>query len=285
MSPLGRPKGEYRSAEHEGSDMSDRSRRAVVPDPWAGLRAHTPARVALGRSGVSLPTDEVLRFGLAHAAARDAVHLPLDVDALREALQREGWPTLHAHSAAPDRATYLLRPDLGRRLDERSAADLSAQAQGVGCDLLFVVGDGLSSMAVARHAPPLLAAVRPLLPAGWRVGPVVVAEQARVALGDPIGEALRARLVVVLIGERPGLSSPDSLGLYLTWSPRRGRQDAERNCISNVRPEGLPVDAAARKLVWLCAEAARLQLSGVALKDLSDQVALPADGPAAPLPR
>ena len=245
---------------------------AITRDPWGGLRVHTAARVALGRVGVSLPTGELLRFGFAHAQARDAVHVPLDAEALCATLQQAGWPTLQVHSAAPDRATYLLRPDLGRRLGEASAASL-AEVPG-GCDVQLVVGDGLSSLAVSRHAAPLIAEIRAQAPPEWRFGPVVVARQARVALGDPVGELLRARLVVMLIGERPGLSSPDSLGIYLTWAPRRGRSDAERNCISNVRPEGLPYASAARRLVWLARESLRLQLSGVNLKDRSDVVEL-----------
>lgn len=255
----------------------------VTPDPWGALREHTPARVALGRSGVSLPTRELLAFGCAHALARDAVHLPLDAVALCEQLLAHGWPSLHVRSAAPDRATYLLRPDLGRRLDEGSAARLREHTTE-GCDVQLVVGDGLSSLAVSRHAVPLIEQIRAQAPATWRFGPVVVAEQARVALGDPIGELLHARLVVVLIGERPGLSSPDSLGLYLTWAPRSGRNDAERNCISNVRPEGLGYAAAARKLLWLCGEALRLQLSGVPLKDRSEVVQVSAATPAHVLP-
>lgn len=243
-------------------------------DAWLALRRHTPARVALGRSGSSLPTREVLAFDTAHALARDAVHLPLDVDALEATLVADGWPVSRVHSAARDRATYLLRPDLGRRLDEASAAQLKGTAPSP--DLMFVVGDGLSSRAVAHHAAPLLAAVRATAPAGWRLGPVVIAEQARVALGDPVGEAFGASLVAVLIGERPGLSSPDSLGIYLTWQPRTGRTDAERNCISNVRPEGLSYADAARRLVWLCGEALRLRLTGVGLKDGSDTPMLPA---------
>ncbi len=254
----------------------------VTLDPWAQLRVHTSARIALGRTGVSLPTHEVLQVGYAHALARDAVHLPLDAEALCADLQAEGWPTLRVHSAAPDRATYLLRPDLGRRLDGASTA-LLADPPADEVDLLLVVGDGLSSLAVSRHALPLIREIRTIAPAAWRIGPVVVAEQARVALGDPIGEALRARLVVVLIGERPGLSSPDSLGLYLTWAPRTGRHDAERNCISNVRPEGLGYTAAARKLVWLCTESTRLRLSGVSLKDRSDERRLDA-APSSSLP-
>lgn len=255
----------------------------ITPDPWSELRVHTPARVALGRTGVSLPTHELLRFGCAHAMARDAVHVPLDAPALCEQLLAHGWPSLHVRSAAPDRATYLLRPDLGRRLDEASATRLREQA-AQGCDIQLVVGDGLSSLAVSRHAAPLIEQIRAQAPAAWRFGPVVVAEQARVALGDPIGELLHARLVVVLIGERPGLSSPDSLGLYLTWAPRSGRTDAERNCISNVRPEGLGYAQAARKLLWLCGEALRLQLTGVQLKDRSDVVQVGATTPADVLP-
>ena len=245
----------------------------VTPDPWAALREHTAARVALGRSGASLPTREVLRFDAAHALARDAVHLPLDTEALCHQLAAASWPVHRVHSAAPDRSAYLLRPDLGRRLDEASIASLD-ELGAPAPDIAFVAGDGLSSLAVSRHAVPLLDAVRSLAPAGWRLGPVIVAEQARVALGDPVGERLKARLVAVLIGERPGLSSPDSLGVYLTWDPRTGRTDAERNCISNVRPEGLSHAEAARRLVWLCGEALRLRLTGVALKDGSDATAV-----------
>ena len=252
--------------------MSDNE--VITPDPWGELRVHTQARVALGRSGVSMPTQEVLGFGYAHALARDAVHLPLDVPLLCEQLNAKGWPTLQVHSAAVDRATYLLRPDLGRRLDEASLAMLGDQAVPDSVDIQLVIGDGLSSLAVSRHAVPLIGQVRALAPPTWRFGPIVVAQQARVALGDSVGERLHAKLVVMLIGERPGLSSPDSLGLYLTWAPRSGRSDAERNCISNVRPEGLGYVQAARKLLWLCREAQRLQLTGVQLKDRSDVVEL-----------
>ena len=243
---------------------------AVTRDGWSELRRHTPARIALGRVGAGLPTVEVLRLGLAHAQARDAVQLPLDADALDAALRRAGFATLRAESAAPDRAAYLLRPDLGRRLSGR--ADAALRGAGVRqCDLLLVIGDGLSSLGVARHAVPLAEAIRRALPAGWTLGPVVVATQARVALGDDIGAALGARLVAVLIGERPGLGSPDSLSVYLTRAPRRGRSDAERNCVSNIRPEGLGVVAAARKVRWLCEEAERIGATGVRLKDGSDE--------------
>jgi len=246
------------------------SRNVITPDPWTALRAHTPARVALGRTGASLPTAELLAFGHAHALARDAVHLPLDAPALCAELAQAGWPALQVHSAAADRATYLLRPDLGRCLDEPSITALAAHAPAHGSDIQVVIGDGLSALAVRRHAAPLIHEIRAQASAAWRFGPLVVAQQARVALGDAVGELLRAKLLVMLIGERPGLSSPDSLGIYLTWAPRRGRSDAERNCISNVRPEGLGYAQAARKLLWLCTEAQRLQLTGVQLKDRSE---------------
>ncbi len=241
----------------------------VQPNSWQELRQFTPARIALGRVGSSMPTDEVLRFGFAHALAQDAVHLPLDVATLDTALQVAGWQTLHVASRARDRATYLLRPDYGRRLSDASAAALVGHANK-SCDLVLVAADGLSALAVQRHTLPLLEALRALLPVAWSLAPIVIAEQGRVAIGDEIGELLRARIVVVLIGERPGLSSPDSLGIYLTFAPKIGRTDAERNCISNVRPEGLPYDAAAERLVWLLGEAIRAQLTGVGLKDRSD---------------
>lgn len=241
-------------------------------DPWAQLRNFTQARIALGRAGSSMPTKEVLDFGLAHAMARDAVHLALDVDALDTGIQSQGFTTLQVHSRAPDRASYLLRPDLGRSLDEESLSALTSCKKHISepIDFLIVVGDGLSSLAVSRHVQPMLEEIRNALPAEWTLGPVVIASQARVAIADEIGQALGARMVAMLIGERPGLSSPDSLGLYLTYSPKRGCSDADRNCISNVRPDGLHYAAAAKKLVWLAKEALRLKVSGVALKDESD---------------
>lgn len=246
----------------------------TTSDPWTALRAHTAARIALGRSGVSLPTAELLRFDLAHAQARDAVHLAFEVEPLRDALTARGFETLTLESAAPDRATYLHRPDLGRRLSERSSA-LLAGCEAEPCDVLCVVGDGLSALAVHRHAVALLIELRPRLEAsGLRLGPVVLARQARVALGDPIGAALQARCVAMLVGERPGLSSPDSLGAYLTWEPRPGRSDAERNCVSNIRPQGLALAEAAHKIAWLIVAARRLGATGVRLKDESDSPSL-----------
>ena len=238
---------------------------APAADPWAALRALTRARVALGRAGDALPTARELEFRAAHAAARDAVHTPLDVGTLRAALPSDDL--LEVRSAAPDRATYLQRPDLGRQLAE--GTDLPR----TGADLAVVLADGLSPRAVHEHAPGLAAALLERLP-GWSVAPLVVAHQARVALGDAIGEALGVRAVVVLIGERPGLSAADSLGAYLTWDPRPGRVDAERNCVSNVRPpHGLTYGQAAGTLVALLTAARELGASGVALKD---------EGPALP---
>ena len=242
------------------------SRAVVEADGWAALRAFTPARIALGRTGASQPTAAQLAFGLAHARARDAVHAGLDAGALEAALREAGFDVLRAHSRAPDRPTYLRRPDLGRRLDEASLARLRAAAPAPAPALAFVVADGLSAVAVARHAVPLLRAARERL-AGWRIGPVTVALQARVALGDEVGEALGAGAVALLVGERPGLSSPDSLGVYLTWAPRVGRTDAQRNCISNVRAEGLSYEAAAATLARLLEGARRLGATGVGLKD------------------
>ncbi|WGT63551.1 ethanolamine ammonia-lyase subunit EutC [Variovorax paradoxus] len=255
----------------------------VTPNPWAQWRSATPARLALGRAGAGMPTDETLRFGWAHAMARDAIHAALDVDALEATLRKQNWETLHARSRAEDRTTYLRRPDLGRQLDPADAERLRAAAKP-GCDVCLVIGDGLSSLAVARHATPLLAALRSHLPAETRFSPVVIATQARVALADEVGELFGAALSVMLIGERPGLSSPDSLGIYLTHSPKRGRHDAERNCISNVRPEGLPCEAAAFKLAWLMRESLQRGLTGVGLKDESDLAVLQQDAHRPELP-
>lgn len=255
------------------------TRPLVHQNPWQSLRQFTRARIALGRAGHSQTTDALLAFGLAHAQARDAVHQPLARDAVERALADAGFDPVPVHSAAPDRLHYLRRPDLGRRLDDDSGARLDRARADAPFDVVFVIADGLSSLAAQRHAVPVLQAVRERLP-DWRIGPVVVAEQARVALGDEIGERLNARQIVMLIGERPGLSSPDSLGLYLTHAPRPGRTDAERNCISNVRPEGLPYEQAASRLVFLLRGAAQLGCSGVRLKDDSDVPALGGEPPA-----
>jgi ethanolamine ammonia-lyase small subunit len=258
--------------------MSDKQ-SPVTANPWAALRQFTDARIALGRSGVSLPTDAHLAFQMAHAQAREAVHRGLDGLVLAEQI-RAAWPGLpgsvfQLHSAAIDRNHYLQRPDLGRRLDLASREMLigsAAPAQGTVeerlFDVAFVFADGLSSLAIEQNAAPFLAALHPRMAGeAWKVAPLCVVRQARVAIGDEIGQALGAKAVVVLIGERPGLSSPDSMGLYLTWMPRVGLADASRNCISNVRPAGRVYDEAASKLHYLLTESRQRQLSGVALKD------------------
>ncbi|MFC5429275.1 ethanolamine ammonia-lyase subunit EutC [Paraburkholderia denitrificans] len=255
---------------------------SVEANPWDALRRFTSARIALGRAGSGLPTAPLLAFERAHAQARDAVHQPLDADALHAALKTRALTSIDVHSAAPDRDHYLRRPDLGRRLDEasvRALCDAVCDKPAAPADVVFVIADGLSARAAAAHALPVLDAALPRLD-GWRVGPVVVARQARVALGDEIGERLRARYVAMLIGERPGLSSPDSLGLYLTAAPRVGRTDAERNCISNVRPEGLGYEAAAAKLCYLLTRSRALGMTGIGLKDDSDDAPGHADATA-----
>ncbi len=233
------------------------------PDPWPALRRATPARVGLGRAGDAMPLRPVLDLQLAHARARDAVHEALDVDALAAALAPHAVITVR--SAAPDRATYLKRPDLGRALDPACRAALSGVTAEAAPDCVFVLADGLSALALARHAPPLLAACLPLLD-GVEVGPPVIATQARVALGDAVGAALGARLCVVLIGERPGLSAADSLGAYVTFAPRIGRRDAERNCVSNIHGAGLSVGEAARQVASLVRAALAGGVTGVTLK-------------------
>ena len=256
-------------------DSSQDLSRELGRDPWAHLRQHTTARIALGRTGVSLPTHELLEFALAHAQARDAIHLPLDIDKLCAELNQEGWPApLLLQSQARDRHEYLLRPDLGRRLDAPSVAQLQAQSTATrGSDLVLVLGDGLSALGVQQHGAALLGAIRRALSSAFvpalRLGPLVVVRQARVAVADEVGERLGAAAVAMVVGERPGLSSPDSVGIYLTHAPRVGCSDAQRNCISNVRPAGQDLDTAARRLAWLLGESRRLGLSGVGLKDHS----------------
>jgi ethanolamine ammonia-lyase small subunit len=249
----------------DGHRMSD----SIEKNAWQALRAFTNARIALGRAGNSLPTAPLLAFNLSHAQARDAVHHPLDADALHEQLRAQGFASLDVHSAAPDREHYLRRPDMGRRLADESRELLSKATTGDAPEVVFVIADGLSAFAASKQSIPLLLAITKRL-ADWKIGPVVVARQSRVALGDEVGELLKTKLVVMLIGERPGLSSPDSLGIYLTYAPKVGCSDAQRNCISNVRPEGLDYEAAAHKLHYLLTHARRLRLTGVGLKDDSD---------------
>jgi len=259
-------------------------RPLVHQNPWQKLRQYTDARIGLGRAGVSLPTHELLQFQLAHARAIDAVHCPLDVPKLRADLTAAGIvrrqeDVLTLASQAPDRSTYLQRPDLGRVLSESSRDRLSAHApmEDGAPDLAIVIVDGLSSWAVQANAATMVAQLKADLEVTqgkWRLAPLTIVEQGRVAIGDDIGSMLQARAVLVLIGERPGLSSPDSLGAYLTWGPSTGRHDADRNCVSNIRPAGLSYAHASQRLIYLIREAFRRRLSGVALKDRTEEVVI-----------
>ncbi|MGY1888949.1 ethanolamine ammonia-lyase subunit EutC [Pseudomonas sp. SDT291_1_S447] len=261
--------------------MSHVEKPPVDPqNPWLELRRLTPARIALGRTGTSLPTSAQLDFQFAHAQARDAVHLPFDHAGLSAQLSERGRESLLLHSAATDRNSYLQRPDLGRKLSDESAQALRdyAAAHPGGVDLAIVVADGLSALAVHRHTLPFLNRLEEQMSAdGWSMAPVVLVEQGRVAVGDEIGQLLGAKMLVMLIGERPGLSSPDSLGLYFTYNPKIGLTDAYRNCISNVRLEGLSYGMAAHRLLYLMREACRRQLSGVNLKDEAQVQTLESD--------
>ena len=261
--------------------MSDKHDLDIVtPNAWGSLKTFTDARIGLGRAGVSLPTSALLEFQLAHAQAQDAVHTALDTEALETQLDalrsdHELPQTLQLHSRATDRPTYLQRPDLGRRLDEASADKLRSQVADIssGFDLAIAIVDGLSSKAISDNTPEFLSGLLKELTQDqddWTIAPLTIVQQGRVAIGDEIGELLNARAVLVLVGERPGLSSPDSLGLYLTWGPQIGLTDASRNCISNVRKAGLSYSDAVRKVVYLLKESRRLKLSGVDLKERSE---------------
>ena len=240
---------------------------------WADLRHLTAARIGLQRTGASLATGPLLEFQLAHARARDAVREPLDEARLIADIAGLGQSVLTAASAAPDRQHYLMRPDLGRRLAPGTEVALKPHASGY--DVVFVVSDGLSARAVQTHAAPVLAAVLPALRAqGLRVAPLVIVRHGRVAIGDAVANGLRAECVVVLIGERPGLSAPDSMGAYLTWHPGAETTDADRNCVSNIRPEGIGYADAAFKLAHLVGAMRVRRLSGVLLKDDSDRLLL-----------
>jgi ethanolamine ammonia-lyase small subunit len=242
----------------------------AAPDPWRALSTLTPARIGLGRAGGSLPTRPLLAFQLAHARARDAVQRDLDPVALAHAIGAIGCEILQLQSAAHDRGTFIARPDLGRILDDTSRTLLERERSSVPAyDCVFIVADGLSAQAVEHHAAALLARVMGRLRVDhWCLAPIAIVRQGRVAIGDEIGALLGANMTVLLIGERPGLSSPDSLGVYLTYDPLPGRINAERNCISNIRePEGLSYAIAAHKLYHLMSESRRRKLSGVHLKE------------------
>ena len=257
---------------HPRSAPPPSSSSVATPDAWNEWRALTAARIGLARSGGSLATGPVLDLRLAHARARDAVHEPLDEGALRSDLERLGLPLVTVASAVQDRQSYLMRPDLGRQLAP-DAEERLTPLRGSGHDIVFVVADGLSARAVQRHAAPVLAEVIPALRAeDWRIAPLTIARNGRVAIGDAIAALLGAAMVATLIGERPGLSSPDSMGAYLTCHPGPQTTDADRNCISNIRPEGVGYADAAFTLLHLLRAIRSRGMSGVQLKDDSDRL-------------
>ncbi|MCP4135978.1 MAG: ethanolamine ammonia-lyase subunit EutC [bacterium] len=240
----------------------------IINDPWTSLKRFTPARIALGRAGGSVPTKALLEFQLAHARARDAVHREVNFPELEKEFNAAGFTALTAASKAQDRDTYIQRPDLGRSLSDESAALLKKNQAGNGARISIIVADGLSAPAVQNHAAAVTASLWKMMqPEGWDMAPVILVKHGRVAIGDEIGAALETEMTAVLIGERPGLSSPDSLGIYFTYAPRVNRTDAERNCISNIREQGLGYEEAAHKLFYLMKEARRLKFSGVNLKE------------------
>jgi ethanolamine ammonia-lyase small subunit len=244
----------------------------VQEDAWSSLRAFTAARIALGRTGVAVPLREALSFRLAHAHARDAVHASLNTTQLIADLQQAfPLPVFVLHSQAAHRQEYLQRPDLGRKLDPPSIQQLE-EAACTPTDIAILLADGLSATAVQAHVVPLLKELIPLLQsARFSFAPIAIIQQGRVGISDETAALLNARLSLILIGERPGLTSADSLGAYLTYGPKAGLTDESRNCVSNIRPEGLSYEAAAHRLYNLIYQSLQLQLSGVALKDNSTQ--------------
>ena len=256
----------------------DQDKDIIHKDEWEKLLQFTHARIGLGRVGTSVPTSELLRFQLSHAQAMDAVHVPLQLDELSKQFQQSTvispyLPFLTLHSKAEDRMVYLKRPDLGRQLNKSAALALK-NVTTKGYDLAFVIADGLSSYAISHHAKPfleiLISQLQEDINNQWKIAPLCVVQEGRVAVGDDVAEGLDAKQVILLIGERPGLSSPDSMGLYLTWNAKRGMEDSQRNCISNIRPEGLKYQAAAHKAIYLLTESKKRELSGVDLKDRSE---------------
>lgn len=246
---------------------------ALSTDAWISWKQFTTARIALGRAGGSLPTREWLEFSLAHGRAQDSVHLAFNVSSITEQITAAGEQSICVKSSANNRATYLQYPDRGRSLCLNDAQRLQELrktliSENESFDLVIIIGDGLSAPAAEQHAVSLMKELLPRLrKAGWSIAPIVISEQTRVALQDEIGFAMRARLSLIFLGERPGLSSPDSLGAYLTYDPRPGRHDAERNCVSNIRPDGLTILHAADTLEYLLINAKQRRLSGIALKD------------------
>ena len=240
--------------------------QTIKEDPWTSLRSYTAARIALGRTGVSIPLKENLQFRLAHAYARDAVFASLNTETLLEEFSNHKWESILLNSQCPSRNEYLQRPDKGRKLDEASINKVK-QLNTSEYDIAIVVADGLSAIAINEHLLPLLSLIVPLLTARFSIAPIAIVQQGRVAIADEIASLLNAKLSIILIGERPGLTSPNSMGAYITYNPKIGLTDERRNCISNIRQEGLPYPAAADKITYLINQSLRLQISGVELKE------------------
>jgi len=255
--------------------MNDKNKTTMAQDPWHNLTQFTPARIALGRAGMSLPTRACLDFQLAHALARDAVNIPLDFAKLEQRIKLLGHPTLTLQTQAENQRVYLQRPDLGRLLNASTMDCLQRSAQ-IAADAVVVVADGLSSKAIEQHAEPFLSLLLPMLQERhYALPPICLVKHGRVAIGDAIAEHYAARLCIVLIGERPGLSSPDSMGIYFTYQAKSGiSTDADRNCISNIHKNGLGYEQALKKLLFLLDEAEKLKLSGVRLKDETTETRL-----------
>ncbi|WP_319558450.1 ethanolamine ammonia-lyase subunit EutC [Thiomicrorhabdus sp.] len=246
--------------------MPQSAKHPKILQDLANLKHITEARIGLQRAGSSLASKEILKFDLDHARARDAVHLPFQIEQLAEKIHALGVNTVEISSAADDRLTYLQRPDLGRKLGLQSRELLQQQTEEA--DICIVVGDGLSSTAIQQNALPFLQLLLPMCrDRGWTLTPIHLANQARVALADEVGEHYHAKIAIILIGERPGLSAANSMGIYMTYEPRVGRSDAERNCISNIRPGGQSYQDAAELLVRLMEGSLKMRLSGVQLKD------------------
>lgn len=272
---------EIHGNDSPGDQLRSASRNEFVEksgETWTELKSLTAARIALGRSGASQPTSAMLSFQLDHSRARDAIHSSMDATGLQDDLQKIGLHCLKLSSEAGHRSLYLKRPDLGRKLNYASKQSLKDHLElekaptdsGFRFDIVFVIADGLSARAVQDHSVSFISAFQNLLQnekKDLRIGPVCIVEQGRVAIGDPVGEILNSALVAVLIGERPGLSSPDSMGLYMTYAPRSGTTDERRNCISNIRPEGLQIQDAVRRFFYLATQSMNRALSGVFLKD------------------
>lgn len=250
--------------------ISIHTEHVLEEDNWKELKAFTDARIALGHTGASLPTKEMLKFTLAHASARDSVHQPFNKQRIAKQLDKMGLQNIQVQSMASNRHIYLTRPDYGRMLSESSRKTLISLSKEP-TDITLVIADGLSSKAIHRNAIPLIEQLLPYFnQLDMKLAPVILAEQSRVALGDEIGYRMQSKFVMMLIGERPGLTSPDSLSIYLTYKPQNGRLESERNCISNIRPEGLFYDKAAFKAAWLIEHALAKECTGIELKDNSD---------------